>query len=204
MARPAPAEALVPFKRGAGLTTAERSRLMGRVRQSRTAPEEAVAAWLRAHKVGYRRNVRALPGRPDFANRSAGFAIFVHGCYWHRHPGCVRATTPTRNRDFWVDKFVANVARDAARSSELEQAGLLVVTVWECETEDEALLDEKLAPLVSRPELSEDPKAWGGQARTRRQLGEGLRRVPSGSSSSVGSARGHRAPARARSEGAGS
>lgn len=202
--RPAPAEGLVPFKRGPGLTTAERSRLMGRVRHSRTVPEEAVAAWLRAHHLRYRRNVRTLPGRPDFANRRAGFAIFVHGCYWHRHPGCVRATTPTRNRDFWVDKFVANVARDAARSSELERAGLLTLTVWECETEDEALLDEKLAPLVGRPKLREDSKAWGGPARARPQLDEGPRGTPSGSSSSVGFARGHRAPARASSKGAGS
>src|SRR4051794_33538774 len=156
---------------------------MGRVRQSRTAPEEAVAGWLRAHNVGYRRNVRTLPGRPDFANRRAGFALFVHGCYWHRHPGCVRATTPTRNRDFWLDKFAANVARDAARSSELERAGLLTVTVWECETEDEALLDGKLALLLGRPELSEDAKASGGPARARRQPGKRTRRVPSGASS---------------------
>src|SRR6266851_4472067 len=126
---------LVPFKRGPGLTTIERSRLMGRVRQSKTAPEQAVAAWLRDHHLGYRRNVRILPGRPDFANRRAGFAIFVHGCYWHRHPGCVRTTTPTRNRGFWLDKFAANVARDTARSAELEQAGFRTVTVWECEAE---------------------------------------------------------------------
>src|SRR5437868_10379928 len=135
MARPAASiQTLVPFKRGPGLTTAERSRLMGGVRQSKTAPEEAVAAWLRTNHLGYRRNVRKLPGRPDFANRRAGFAIFVHGCFWHRHPGCARATSPARNRAFWVEKFAANVARDAARASELEQQGLRTITVWECET----------------------------------------------------------------------
>ena len=139
---------LVPFKRGPGLTTIERSRLMGRVRQSRTAPEQAVAAWLRDHHLGYRRNVRVLSGRPDFANRRAGFAIFVHGCYWHRHPGCARTTTPTRNRSFWLDKFAANVARDAARSAELEQAGFRTFVVWECETADPSALDEKLGSLL--------------------------------------------------------
>jgi DNA mismatch endonuclease (patch repair protein) len=138
----------VPFKRGAGLTTAERSKLMGRVRQAKTAPEEAVASWLRAHGLGYRRNVPSLPGRPDFANRRLGFAIFVHGCFWHRHPGCRRMTTPTRNRDFWVEKFAANIARDNARAAELEATGLRTVTVWECEVENTAALDEKLLLLV--------------------------------------------------------
>lgn len=121
---------------------------MGRVRQAKTAPEEAVAAWLRDHGIRYRRNVRTLPGRPDFANRSAGFAIFVHGCYWHRHPGCPRATTPTRNRAFWLDKFAANIARDAARTAELEQAGFRTATVWECETEQSTTLEERLGSLI--------------------------------------------------------
>ncbi len=112
---------------------------------------KAVAAWLRAHHLGYRRNVRDLPGRPDFANRRAGFAIFVHGCYWHRHPGCARTTTPIRNRGFWLDKFAANVARDAARSAELEQAGLRTIVVWECETENPRALDEKLGCRCSKP-----------------------------------------------------
>jgi DNA mismatch endonuclease, patch repair protein len=156
--RTAAAERLVPFKRGAGITTTQRSELMGRVRQAKTAPEEAVAAWLRAHGLGYRRNVRGLPGRPDFANRRLGFAIFVHGCFWHRHPGCPRATTPARNRDFWVEKFATNIARDTARAAELETTGLRTVTVWECEVEN-AALDEKLAPLLDhrRDERSTRP-----------------------------------------------
>jgi DNA mismatch endonuclease, patch repair protein len=147
-ARAARAESLVPFKRGAGVTTSQRSKLMGRVRQTRTAPEDAVAAWLRAHKFAYRRNVRTLPGRPDFANRRVGFAIFVHGCFWHRHPGCPRTTTPSRNRDFWAAKFAANLERDAARTAELERVGLRVIIVWECESEDIAALEEKLRPLL--------------------------------------------------------
>lgn len=179
-------EPLVPFKHGAGLTTRERSLLMGRVRQAKTAPEEAVAAWLRDHRIRYRRNVRTLPGRPDFANQRAGFAIFVHGCYWHRHPGCGRATTPTRNRDFWLDKFAANVARDAARVAELEQGGLRALTVWECETENGAILDEKLGPLVKPC-----PVALRSSS-------------PSDDRTTIGDARGARAIARARSGGAGS
>jgi DNA mismatch endonuclease (patch repair protein) len=178
----------VPFKRGHGLTTADRSRLMGRVRQAKTCPEEAVAVWLRAHQLRYRRNVRSLPGRPDFANKRAGFAIFVHGCFWHRHPGCSRATTPSRNRAFWMDKFAANVTRDAARGAELEQAGFRTITVWECEAEVDTVLDERLAPLLA-PARGRPPETH--------------RRKPSGEGISVVAARGARAYARGRIEGAG-
>jgi DNA mismatch endonuclease, patch repair protein len=147
------ADALVPFQRGEGRTTVARSKLMGRIRQSRTGPEEAVARFLRLEGVAYRRNVRSLPGRPDFANQRAGFAVFVHGCFWHRHPGCNRATTPTRNAAFWQDKFDANVARDAAREDALAEIGLTVITVWECETVTAEALRQRLAPLLAETRL---------------------------------------------------
>jgi DNA mismatch endonuclease (patch repair protein) len=160
---------------------------MGRVRQAKTAPEEAVAAWLRGRGVRYRRNVRTLPGRPDFANQRAGFAIFVHGCYWHRHPGCDRATTPTRNRAFWLEKFSANVARDAARIAELERAGFRAITVWECETDNATTLDEKLDRLIEPHTGKAEPCASD----------------PSDDRTTVDTARGTRAFARVRTEGAG-
>lgn len=138
----------VPFKRGAGVTTAERSRLMARVHHAKTIPEEAVAAWLRRHQLRYRHTIRPLPGRPDFANRRVGSAIFAHGCFWHRHSGCPRATIPVRNHDFWVEKFGANVSRDAARISELEQIGLRTIIVSECETVNAGALGEHLGPLT--------------------------------------------------------
>jgi DNA mismatch endonuclease (patch repair protein) len=130
----------VPFKRGVGTTTAQRSAQMAAVRQSRTKPEELVAAALRDLGFAYRRNDRRLPGSPDFANRRRGFAVLVHGCYWHRHPHCSRTTTPTRNREFWEEKFVANQARDRRKAEQLDALGLRAVTVWECETEDPAQL----------------------------------------------------------------
>src|SRR5687768_13330933 len=94
------------------ITTPQRSRLMGRVRQRGTTPELAVRSALRQLGVSYRLNARELPGSPDVANRSKRFAVFVHGCYWHRHPGCRLTTTPSTNVDFWLEKFSANQARD--------------------------------------------------------------------------------------------
>lgn len=141
----------VPFKHGRpGVTTRARSELMGRVRQHGTGAEQAVALRLRARGLSYRRNDRKLPGSPDFANRRAGFAIFVHGCFWHRHEGCDRATVPRRNRAFWLEKFDQNVARDLQNQTDLRALELDVLVVWECETSSAALIDEKLALFFRR------------------------------------------------------
>lgn len=112
--------------------SAERSRLLGRVRQKKTAPEEVVAKVLRDLGLAYRRNVKGLPGSPDFANAKRRFAIFVNGCFWHAHTGCRRATTPKNNRAFWQAKFAANRARDAAAIRALRARGFRVVVIWEC------------------------------------------------------------------------
>lgn len=108
---------------------------MARVRQARTAPEERVASALRDAGVRYRRNVRTLPGKPDFANQSKGWAIQVHGCFWHNH-SCKRGTLPAHNKQEWLAKFARNKARDLQTQRALEAVGLKVLTVWECETRD--------------------------------------------------------------------
>ncbi len=141
--------------------SAERSRLLGRVRQTRTKPEERVAKILRDLGIGYRRNVRGLPGSPDFANKTRRFAIFVNGCFWHNHRGCKRATVPKNNRAFWSAKFAANRKRDADRIRELRRRGFRVVVVWECEVDACA---DRLRSLLgcrneSRLPLREGPTA---------------------------------------------
>jgi len=108
---------------------------MARVRQSRTGPEELVAAALRALDVSYRRNVKSLPGKPDFANRSKGWALQVHGCFWHQHD-CRRGTTPAHNRAAWEEKFSRNKQRDHETEAALNALGLRVITVWECEAKN--------------------------------------------------------------------
>ena len=114
----------------------KRAALLGRVKQARTAPEEVVAVQLRALGIAYRRNVRDLPGSPDFANKRRRFAIFVNGCFWHHHRGCRRATIPKNNRDFWTEKFAANRRRDAANIRALRRAGYRVIVIWECAATD--------------------------------------------------------------------
>jgi DNA mismatch endonuclease (patch repair protein) len=126
---------------------AARSALMGRVRQRDTRPEQAVALALRSLGIAYRKNVRSLPGSPDFANKSRKWAVFVHGCFWHRHTGCRRATTPKANRDFWLAKFATNRTRDARAIRALRAMGFRVAIIWECSVADaERRLSEVLEP----------------------------------------------------------
>src|SRR5436190_9915045 len=89
------------------------SRRLGRQRQLATEAERRVGRQLQALGVGYRKNVRTLPGSPDFANASRRWVIFVNGCFWHHHTNCKRATVPRNNEEFWRSKFSANRSRDA-------------------------------------------------------------------------------------------
>jgi DNA mismatch endonuclease (patch repair protein) len=116
------------------LTTEQRSERMRRVRQKGTKPELVVRQSLHAMGFRYRLHRRDLPGRPDIVLPSRRVAIFVHGCFWHRHPGCVRTTTPKTNAQYWLPKFAENEARDARVNAALGASGWRVRLVWECET----------------------------------------------------------------------
>lgn len=121
-----------------------RSRLMSRIRQAGTQPELVVRAALRCIGIGYRLNTRDLPGSPDVANKGRRWAIFVHGCYWHHHTNCARATVPKRNREFWLGKFATNRRRDARAIRELRAEGFRVIIVWECQTRRPVELVQRL------------------------------------------------------------
>lgn len=122
-----------PLGSGRLKTTAARSALMSRIRQRGTTAEIAVGRELSRRQHRYRKNVRSLPGSPDFANKSGCWAVFVHGCFWHRHAGCVRTTMPKTNRSFWMEKFSANIDRDERSVAALKAMGYRVAIVWECE-----------------------------------------------------------------------
>lgn len=109
------------------------SRRLARFGHEVTTPEQLVRSFLSAAGLRFRTRNRDLPGSPDLANRSKRWAVFVHGCYWHHHAGCSRATIPARNRDFWLSKFRANRRRDRRVIDKLEMAGYTVGVVWECE-----------------------------------------------------------------------
>jgi DNA mismatch endonuclease (patch repair protein) len=108
---------------------------MSRIRGVNTGPEVRLRSLL--HKAGFRFRLHdpKLPGRPDIVLRKHHAVVFVHGCFWHRHPGCRHATTPSSRSDFWNNKFARTVERDRRKAAELANAGWNVITVWECELE---------------------------------------------------------------------
>ncbi|MEM8865527.1 MAG: very short patch repair endonuclease [Planctomycetota bacterium] len=114
-------------------TTAERSRIMAAVKSRDTKPELLVASLLRSAGIHYRRDIKRLPGRPDFLLIDADIALFVHGCWWHGHT-CPRAQrVPKTNRDYWLAKIARNCRRDRRVARELRSLGYSVWTVWECQ-----------------------------------------------------------------------
>lgn len=115
------------------VTDSATSTRLGRQKQSGTIPELAVRALVREAGARYRISNRDLPGSPDLANRRQRWAIFVHGCFWHAHEGCARATVPKRNRTEWRKKFRANRRRDALKRQALVELGYRVCVLWECE-----------------------------------------------------------------------
>ncbi|MGA4578625.1 very short patch repair endonuclease [Limisphaera sp. VF-2] len=118
-------------------SSTERSRIMGAVRRQATGPERMLQSALRALRVGFSTNCGDLPGSPDIVFRRSRVAVFVHGCFWHRHKGCPRTTTPKSNKSYWQAKFQANVARDRRKLSELAQLGWKTIVVWQCEIESD-------------------------------------------------------------------
>lgn len=106
---------------------------MSRIRGQNTGPELIVRSLL--HRLGFRFRLHApdLPGRPDIVLPRFGTVVLVHGCFWHRHPRCSRATTPSSNVRFWKQKFADTVARDVRTTARLRRAGWRVLVVWECQ-----------------------------------------------------------------------
>lgn len=121
---------------------------MRRIRAKDTGPERAVRG--AAHSLGYRFRLhrRNLPGTPDLTFARLRKVIFVHGCFWHRHPGCPRTTTPKTRAAYWRDKFARNVQRDRQNAMKLRALGWKLLVVWECETFDRTALLETLSRFL--------------------------------------------------------
>lgn len=126
------------------VTPTKRSEVMSRIRAKDTGPELAVRSLL--HGMGYRFRLHRpdLPGKPDIVLPRYRAVILVHGCFWHRHPGCRLAYMPKSRRDFWQAKFAATVCRDVEVEQRLKALGWHVLIVWQCELETQTELATRL------------------------------------------------------------
>lgn len=157
------------------LTRQQRSALMSKIRAKDTKPEMIVRRL--AHSLGYRFRLhrRDLPGSPDLIFPSRKKAIFVHGCFWHRHC-CGRAYAPKTRAGFWKRKFLANVARDRWAKRALRRAGWKVLVIWECQTLSGESLLRRLARFLDSP--ASDHISRAPAASSRRQNPTDGRTVP--------------------------
>ena len=128
-----------------------RSEIMSRIRGRDTAPELAVRRIAHALGLRFRLYRKDLPGCPDLVFPRHRLAVFVNGCFWHRHAGCRFAYSPKSRVAFWEEKFRRNVARDRRNKELLLTTGWRVLVVWECETRDEGAVRRKLEQVIFSP-----------------------------------------------------
>lgn len=121
---------------------------MSRVKNTDTKPEIIVRSIV--HRLGYRfrKNNLNLPGRPDIVLTRHRKVIFVHGCFWHGHRQCKRATRPTTNKMFWAKKLDANIVRDKHNNKVLKSLGWETLTIWECQIKNQDKLLLKLESFL--------------------------------------------------------
>lgn len=114
------------------------------VRSRDTKPELAVRRLL--HRLGFRYRLHRadLPGAPDIVLPRHRKIVLVHGCFWHCHAGCRKATRPAANKEFWDARLDGNVRRDRRNRRRLSQLGWTVLVVWECQIPDLDRLRRKL------------------------------------------------------------
>lgn len=142
-----------------------RARMMAGIKGKNTRPELIVRSALHRHGYRFSLHRRDLPGSPDIVLPRFRTAIFVHGCFWHRHEGCRFATIPKTRPEFWNLKFEQNKARDARAKADLAAEGWHVDIIWECELklDSEKRLLEQCETLERRslkpPNSPCDPKA---------------------------------------------
>ena len=110
----------------------QRSWNMSRIRGTDTSIEVSVRKYLFSNGFRYRKNVAALPGKPDIVLPKYKTVVFVHGCFWHKHD-CSRFVWPSSNQDYWIPKITANVERDKRNYAQLENDGWNVIVIWECQ-----------------------------------------------------------------------
>ena len=114
------------------ITKEQRSLNMGKIKSKNTLPELLIrkALWRLGYR--YRLHYKKLPGKPDIVIVKDKIAIFVHGCFWHRHRNCIEASRPKTNSEYWETKINKNIERDSKHKKEIIKLGWKVIIIWEC------------------------------------------------------------------------
>lgn len=133
------------------LSKEKRHDVMSKIKSKDTSIEIQVRHWLYSKGLRYRKNCGGIAGKPDIAIRKYKIAIFVHGCFWHRHGNCRYTRCPKTNVAFWEEKFEKNIKRDQRQYELLNEQGWRVFVVWECQIKSdfESTMNELYAAIKS-------------------------------------------------------
>ncbi len=126
----------------------KRSEIMSKISGKNTKPEMDIRKFLFSKGFRYRIDDNRYPGRPDIVLPKFKTSIFIHGCFWHAHPGCKAATLPTTRSAFWEKKINNNKLRDERNIEELRKNGWNVITIWQCEIKNMASRKNRLEKLL--------------------------------------------------------
>lgn len=138
-----------------------RSWVMRAVKSKDTKPEMIVRRYLHRSGYRYRLHKKELPGTPDIVFPRLKKVIFIHGCFWHQHPGCKHADRPSSNTEYWRAKLDRNVERDAALIRALQQLGWECCIIWECQTRNPELLRQIIQAYLPIKNVSQDDDLTG-------------------------------------------
>ena len=114
------------------ITKEQRSRNMAAIHSVNTIPEIYLRKLLFSKGYRYSINFKKLPGHPDIYLRKYNTAVFIHGCFWHRHEGCKYSSTPKSKVEYWIKKCEMNINRDRVVKEELKNANVKCLVIWEC------------------------------------------------------------------------
>ncbi len=126
----------------------KRSEVMSKIRGKNTKPEKLLRTSLHQRGFRFRIHRKDLPGKPDIIFPKQRIAIFVHGCFWHFHQECNEGRIPSSNSEFWKEKLLKNVSKDAQHIKALESLGWTVLVIWECDIEKQ--LEKTLSKVISK------------------------------------------------------
>jgi len=133
------------------LSPIERSERMSLIRGKDTAPEMIVRRLVHGLGYRYRLHDKTVPGKPDLVLHRRRKVLFIHGCYWHRHPDCALARLPKSRLGFWLPKLEKNRRRDIENQRVLKAGGWGCLVVWECELRDRHSLERRIRSFLGWP-----------------------------------------------------
>lgn len=128
-----------------------RSRVMSQIRSRNTKPERKVRSLLHSLGFRFRLHRKDLPGTPDIVLPKHHKVIFVHGCFWHQHPGCKLSKRPKSRPEYWERKLDRNVERDKSDIAALEAQGWEVLVIWECQARNQEQLKNTVESFLGKP-----------------------------------------------------